>query len=435
MSWRSRLLRAARLLTVWALAGTAHGQALPQIDIGTSPNPVGSGARALGQGNAFIAVADDATAASWNPAGLTQLELPEWSFAVESYRRREAVSSPSEPEIGGTNRTGLADLNYLSIVYPFYAGSNMAVSLNYMKVYRFDKEVDLRLQQTNANVTLDAQHQFDQVGAFSVVAPAFALDLTDRLSLGVTLNAWSHDITGASRYDKTEITSGSATIDPGIGPPVTIPLAGRRVTESFEVDSGYSLALGGLYRLSEAWQIGFVLKPEYELEVSRDNATNTAAGPTREQRWQLPTIAGLGLSYRPRDAWQFAVDASWTQWSRYQVEEGGTTTSPITGGPKRLSSADDTVTVRLGVEYLIVREDYLVPLRAGLGYDPTPADGGSDDYYTASLGTGLQVGPVNVDIAYELRWGRNVNRSTFQSVDGRSDIRQHRLLLSMIYYF
>ena len=49
------------------------------IKISITPEPVGSGARALGQ-SAFIAVADDATAASWNPAGLINLERPEASF-------------------------------------------------------------------------------------------------------------------------------------------------------------------------------------------------------------------------------------------------------------------------------------------------------------------------------------------------------------------
>ncbi|MCJ7810524.1 MAG: hypothetical protein MUP26_09715, partial [Desulfobulbaceae bacterium] len=46
---------------------------LVRMEIPSSPNPVGSGARALGMGGAFIAIADDATAASWNPAGLIQL--------------------------------------------------------------------------------------------------------------------------------------------------------------------------------------------------------------------------------------------------------------------------------------------------------------------------------------------------------------------------
>lgn len=40
---------------------------------------IGAGARALAMGGAFTAIADDATAAYWNPAGLTQLEKQEVS--------------------------------------------------------------------------------------------------------------------------------------------------------------------------------------------------------------------------------------------------------------------------------------------------------------------------------------------------------------------
>jgi len=47
-----------------------------QALVPSSINPVGSGARAIGMGGAFIGVADDATAASWNPGGLIQLENP-----------------------------------------------------------------------------------------------------------------------------------------------------------------------------------------------------------------------------------------------------------------------------------------------------------------------------------------------------------------------
>ena len=50
------------------------------IDSQSSFNPVGSGARAIGMSGAFIAVADDATSASWNPAGLIQLVESEISI-------------------------------------------------------------------------------------------------------------------------------------------------------------------------------------------------------------------------------------------------------------------------------------------------------------------------------------------------------------------
>ncbi|OQX27222.1 MAG: hypothetical protein BWK80_06375, partial [Desulfobacteraceae bacterium IS3] len=63
--------------------------AAQKIRIASSPNPVGSGARALGMGGAFIATADDATAASWNPGGLVQLKQPEVSAAGNCFSRTE----------------------------------------------------------------------------------------------------------------------------------------------------------------------------------------------------------------------------------------------------------------------------------------------------------------------------------------------------------
>src|SRR5262249_18832771 len=47
---------------------------------GRSAVVLGAGARAFGMGGAFLARADDATAASWNPAGLSYLRRPELSL-------------------------------------------------------------------------------------------------------------------------------------------------------------------------------------------------------------------------------------------------------------------------------------------------------------------------------------------------------------------
>jgi len=51
-------------------AQVAHAQAIQNVVLRNSFNPTGAGARGLGMGGAFIAVADDGTAASFNPAGL-----------------------------------------------------------------------------------------------------------------------------------------------------------------------------------------------------------------------------------------------------------------------------------------------------------------------------------------------------------------------------
>ncbi|MCP4352822.1 MAG: hypothetical protein GY795_45810 [Desulfobacterales bacterium] len=107
-------------------------------DITSSLNPVGSGARALGMGGAFIAIADDATAASWNPGGLIQLEHPEISFVTDSFHRIEDSSSGKYSEISGDQTVSKARLNYFSAALPFkYMGRHMIVSVNYQNLYDF----------------------------------------------------------------------------------------------------------------------------------------------------------------------------------------------------------------------------------------------------------------------------------------------------------
>src|SRR5688572_5106128 len=91
-----RTPRAALLVAVGlvlAASATAHAQ------LGLSLNRAGSGARAAGMGDAFIAVSDDGTAASWNPAGLAQLRQPEFSvvYVISDHRLRLAgLRSPDE---------------------------------------------------------------------------------------------------------------------------------------------------------------------------------------------------------------------------------------------------------------------------------------------------------------------------------------------------
>jgi hypothetical protein len=85
---------------------------------------LGGGARAMGMGGAFIAVADDATAAFWNPAGLASFNS--LSTSPESW---QAVIMHSE-------RFGdLIDYNYFSAAFPLGGGeSGWGVSIIHMGI-------------------------------------------------------------------------------------------------------------------------------------------------------------------------------------------------------------------------------------------------------------------------------------------------------------
>ena len=436
--WRRR----AGLLIFMIYPPSLSAGPLVTMDIGSSPNPVGSGARALGQGNAFIAVADDATAASWNPGGLSQLERPELSLAIETVRRREGTFFGNMADADSSDTLRLNDFNYISIGFPFFWHRNMVLYLNYMKLYNFNKTLSYPYAQDfGGGLTVDENFSFEQSGDFSVVGPAFGIDVTAKLSLGVALNIWNDSLTGSSSFYKTTRRTGTISFA-GLQDRYTL-LAENR----FRVDRGYSVALGGLYRLSRAWAFGAVFKPGYTLGIDHRRTqtyeqvgtlnphTDPPIDETGDADLHFPTIVGTGIAWRPSDTVTVSTDLTWTNWSQYSLHENGQDTNPITGQGVDRSRLNDTVTVRLGTEYVFVLRKCLIPIRCGVGYDPAPAVGGTDDFYTVSLGGGLQAGRFMIDIAYEFRWGNNVNGDSFQGLDATQDVRRHRILASVIYYF
>ncbi|MCD6353392.1 MAG: hypothetical protein J7M06_04190, partial [Proteobacteria bacterium] len=132
-------------LIIFFLAGAKNSvgqQIFSSIKISSTLNPVGSGARAMGMGGAFIAVADDATAASWNPAGLIQLETPEVSVVYSSFHWRENYKSRFHPESAGMNEKYADDLNYFSAALPFQLfRQNFVASLNFQRLYDMYKDL------------------------------------------------------------------------------------------------------------------------------------------------------------------------------------------------------------------------------------------------------------------------------------------------------
>ena len=394
-----------------------------------NPNPVGSGARALGQGNAFIAVADDATAASWNPGGLAQLERPEFSFALETVAQEMRLRSHTHPESEGKDSFHLEDFNYASLVFPFHLGRNMVVSLNYLKLFRFDKEMNFTVNQRTDDLTI-FDYDFDQQGSFSVLAPAFGFDLTPRLSLGITVNIWNHDITNSSRFKKKEFTRAKFIFSDGSE-------ADDHLFEKneIEIDEGYSVVIGGLYRLNKYWAFGAVIKPAFELELNHEITINSF-NELQDAELEMPMILGAGAAWRPSEQLTVSTDITWTNWSKYQFIQNAIEKNPLTGERSSEDELEDTFTLRMGCEYLLIRKNYIIPLRCGVGYDPAPAVDRVDDFFTVNVGTGIQLFErVNFDIGYEFRWGNNVNNDILRGIDGRQDIHRHRLLASMIVYF
>lgn len=104
----------------------------------SAPLRSGSGGRALALSGAFTAVADDATAASWNPAGLLQLESPEASIVVRASRAENRHSSSHNEYVVGEDTYDNLAINFMSYVQPVrLLDLNFVFSLSYQEDYDF----------------------------------------------------------------------------------------------------------------------------------------------------------------------------------------------------------------------------------------------------------------------------------------------------------
>lgn len=274
-----------------------------QLDFSSSLNPVGSGARAMGMGGAFIGVADDATAASWNPAGLVQLEKPEVSIVYSYFNHHQDYHPSNHPEITGGDTSDSHDINYASIASPFVAfDRNVTVSLNYQHLYDLTKQNNFT---QNLSGVVVGQRNFSQTGKLYALSPAMALQVTEGFYIGGTANIWE-SIFGTNGWDDQESFTGNSTnfLDSN--------------TSNRGRFSGLNGNIGFLWNISGGLSLGGVYKTAFdadlEVETDRNTPTQTLPSLHRNYTLKMPASYGLGLAYRYNDTLTLSADLYRTEW-------------------------------------------------------------------------------------------------------------------------
>lgn len=451
-----------------------------ELEVSVSPSPVGSGARAAGMADAFVAIADDATAASWNPAGLVQLERPELSIVGSWNGIYEQFFAKHNDEFESGHWSDNVNLNYLSAVYPLPSlilGRNVVVSVNYQRKYDFARSFSTRFNfpSTMQNLTF-ANTDFEQEGGLSAITPAFAVELTHRLSVGVATNFWRSSILDTNGWTQ-ETETRTFDFVPG---ETRVAVSKRR--EEYKDFQGENFTFGLFWSLNDRWSVGlryetaFTADVDYrstemgvrladvtQFPITRMPSPSIFVNAANEKRKvRLPATFAIGAAYRKSDRLTVALDLTTTDWNDFYVEDTrGLKRSLVDASPQNLSSGkthfDRTYTVRAGFEYLFLPEqleerlDHLWSVRGGLFYDQEPAtgkkrrggmfadrgNGDPESFYGIAAGVGLLYRQsVNFDLAYQLRYGDAVNRDYYRGVPGfNEDVFQHRILLSAVIYF
>jgi long-chain fatty acid transport protein len=448
------------LVLPWLLISGQGGGALRgQTPIGTLISEqsrtnftfLGAGARAMGLGGAFIAVADDATAVSFNPAGLAQLLHPEVSFVARGTQRSvsyedfaiNAKAKTLAVSDAVTSSTRFDPL-FASVTAPLHVGErNLVLQLSIQRAFAQNEDSARVLDESplvsGAGVPTHLVQSINQSGQIDLYSFAMAYEISQRILLGVTYNQWR----GRWSLDSSSLENAGGAIT---------SVAFRQVNA---LDGG-NFNFGLIWRWP-TWSLGLVHQTGFhadytfstQLSTSISGGNPAPVAATTGLHW--PSATGLGYAYRPSDQWLVTSDLTHTLWSTARYMSA----SPTLNGESffdfdKSDRTPDATSVHLGVEYLwLTPRDWIIPLRAGLSREPQPIL----DRYTgeqrvmkwASLGTGLKQGPLGMDVAYRYGWSRR-QASQFLAIDqilshtppasiGTERIREQRVDVSTIYRF
>jgi len=428
---------------------------------------VGSGARAFGMGGAFLARADDATAASWNPAGLSYLRRTEFSlvgvqndFSQQIPRANTAV----DPQINITTvdrlRSSVAD--FLGFAYPLRIGERAgAIQLSYQRSFSFggsrrsEGPVGVKGFAPSPATVLPTDFTVEGRGGFDTVSLSSGFEVHPRLRLGLSVNRW---IRGFSQtVDRPDAQTGGY----------------RRIDSSWDI-SGTNLNAGLLFIPVPKLNLGAVFKTAFsaDLRLSKTRedrilgVTAPLTGSTLVSVFnrndgnatiRFPHVYGIGASYLVTNTLTVSADFTRTAWSkatitdffslgRDDIDRFGELPFPAVeeGG----NGQSDTNQLRVGAEWVLRLGEsgsVLVPLRAGLFRDGQPVTirlntVGQNDvrptFTGLTAGLGLTVGGALFDLAY-IREGGDVPASRLQNstFDSERKIRYSRVFASMIVRF
>ncbi len=336
------------------------------------------GARSMGLGGAFAALADDATAAFANPAGLVQLVAPEVSAEVRSWRYStpfvESGRISGEPTgLGLDTLSGLRvarstqevhGLSFLSFVYPKGRWS-FAVYRHQLANFEFASQTQgiYRGVPEGGPQARERYAELRAVTDFEIISHglAAAWRLGERFSLGLGLNHYDVELSAPSESYRPP-----NQLDPNPYLPASL-----QVVNVLSIDSrDWGFNAGFLWQLADRWQLGGFYRWGAEGDIAIESRTGPGYPPAGTLRFAisspmaLPEVYGLGLSWgSPGGALTVGFE-----WDR--VEYATIVDSIDETIFSLLPVLDDGDELHLGAEYAFLHSTPLVALRAGVWIDP-----------------------------------------------------------------
>ncbi|EQB63592.1 MAG: hypothetical protein RBG1_1C00001G1171 [candidate division Zixibacteria bacterium RBG-1] len=344
------------LVNVLGLYDFTFSQPLRDLDF------LGGGARARGMGGAFLALSDDASAASWNPAGLVQLDKIQTSFSLlTTSLNNQYDNSFSSFSFDKTKST----ISYASFLLPLKLHNK-----DFVGNIIFNQAAELR---DNYIIPVDSagnSYRNDLDGKLNYVGIGVGGRLFSGISLGATVNIYGGGFTN-NKYQVFD-PYGDTTSN-GSRPEDDTLITARPVNKASY--SAANVTLGLLYQKSRL-RLALIGKTPLTLKESDDVHwlfDITIRGVTNPQsitqpgflyktvrKWKIPFSWGLGASYSVTDNLTLAADLETRYQGRVKLQYQVNALDPVSPSEEisirdlSLNNVKDyTNQIRLGGEYMI----------------------------------------------------------------------------------
>jgi hypothetical protein len=246
------------------------------------------GARALAMGGAHIAVASDATALIYNPAGLARVSRIEFAGGLTHQSADNATSWQiiGQPYDGPSqNNTRFSSANIVMPV-PTYRGS-LVLALGVNRVHSFDRTMDYQYVPAVGSIETGAE---SESGGLYLWSLGGAIDVSPNVSVGAALNLW----TGRDNYNWFKEVS-----------VINHPESDYRYDDIIKARySGLNAKLGVRIQPSRIFVIGGTIDTPVTLTIKEDVEQFTDTSETSyyeyfsdEYKVSLPFSLGAGFAF------------------------------------------------------------------------------------------------------------------------------------------
>lgn len=366
------------LIWIFLLGSAWSGQ--PWLDHGIIQLEFdGNGARAMGMGGAYVAIASDASALAWNPAGLAQLKKPELNLTYRLNFGSYAIAPAMDRNDTLRYKTSVSSqflYNFIGAIFPFQLETRpmmMGISVRRLSEPIFTtkwREEDFYAQSEHI-----VKRQTES--ALYALSPALGVQVNNLLYLGTTVNFLS------GRYEQK-------TTD--------VRLSANEKNEFWEQwnskFSGTNFDFGLLIKPFPDVRMGATLSTPYDIIITNIDSSNATGFYQKSKQsiyYHMPIRAAVGVAFCPGKRATIACDWRFNPWSHIEIETGDSLRSP-----ERFA---DGHSLHVGIEYLLFSGNATLPLRFGYARqqqhfyetDVQAADSGEQPVFKQSWTSGFSI--------------------------------------------